>query len=93
MTLKRILFLLFVIAIMKYGIGHKTNYSAEIPLLDNQNLPLVAQFDTTKLNQVLKIAIKKTIEETMNEMIPRIKQAVLADIGYGMYKVHVFQKL
>ncbi|XP_076107068.1 complement C1q tumor necrosis factor-related protein 4-like [Mytilus galloprovincialis] len=82
MTLKRILFLLFVIAIMKYGIGHKTNYSAEIPLLDNQNLPLVAQFDTTKLNQVLKIAIKKTIEETMNEMIPRIKQAVLADIGY-----------
>lgn len=85
MALKRILFLLFVIAIMKYGIGHKTNYSAEIPLLDNQNLPLVAQFDTTKL--------KKTIEETMNEMIPRIKQAVLADIGYGMYKVHVFQKL
>ncbi|CAG2230800.1 C1QL [Mytilus edulis] len=65
---------------MKYGKGQKP--SAELPLLNNQNMPLVALFDTTKLNEVLKIAIKKTVEETMNEMIPRIKQAVLADIGY-----------
>lgn len=68
---------------MKYGTGQNSdNSSAEIPLLDNQNMPLVALFDTTKLNQVLKTAIKKTIEDTMKEMIPRIKQAVIADIGY-----------
>ncbi|XP_071180308.1 heavy metal-binding protein HIP-like [Mytilus edulis] len=81
MVLKGILLLIFVLTIiMKYGNGQKP--SAEIPLLNNQNMPLVALFDTTKLNEVLKIAIKKTVEETMNEMIPRIKQAVLADIGY-----------
>lgn len=68
---------------MKYGTGQNSdNSTSEIPLLDNQNMPLVALFDTTKLNQVLKTAIEKTIEDTMNEMIPRIKQAVIADIGY-----------
>ncbi|CAG2244952.1 unnamed protein product [Mytilus edulis] len=68
---------------MKYWKGQKPNNSfAEIPLLDNQNMPLVALFDTTKLNEVLRAAIKKTVEDTMNEMIPRIKQAVIDDIGY-----------
>ena len=70
---------------MKYGKGQNSdNSSSEIPLLNNQNMPLVALFDTTKLNQVLKIAIKKTVEDVMNEMIHRIKQA---DIGYGVYEV------
>ncbi|CAG2244953.1 C1QL [Mytilus edulis] len=45
-------------------------------------MPLVALFDTTKLNEVLRAAIMKTVENTMNEMIPRIKQAVIDDIGY-----------
>ena len=86
MALKGILLLIFVITItMKDGKGQKpNNSSAEIPLLDNQNMPLVALFDTTKLNEVLRAAIKKTVEDTMNEMIPRIKQAVIDDIGYGM---------
>ncbi|XP_063397307.1 heavy metal-binding protein HIP-like [Mytilus trossulus] len=83
MVLRRILYLIFVITIMKYGKGQNSdNSSAEIPLLDNLNMPLVALFDTTKLNEVLKIAIQKTVEDTMNEMIPRIKQAVIDDIGY-----------
>ncbi|VDH96790.1 Hypothetical predicted protein [Mytilus galloprovincialis] len=98
MVLRRILYLLFVITIMKYGKGQNSdnsstekplldnqnsdNSSTEIPLLDNQNMPLVALFDTTKLNEVLRAAIKKTVEDTMNEMIPRIKQAVIDDIGY-----------
>ncbi|CAG2244954.1 C1QL [Mytilus edulis] len=68
---------------MKYAKGQNSdNSSTEIPLLDNQNMPLVALFDTTKLNEVLRAAIKKTVEDTMNEMIPRIKQAVIDDIGY-----------
>ncbi|XP_063397317.1 complement C1q tumor necrosis factor-related protein 4-like [Mytilus trossulus] len=84
MTLKAIVLLIFVVTIIiKYGKGQKPNNSStEIPLLDNLNMPLVAMFDTTKLNEVLRAAIKKTVEDTMNEMIPRIKQAVLADIGY-----------
>ncbi|XP_071180307.1 heavy metal-binding protein HIP-like [Mytilus edulis] len=83
MVLRGILFLLFVIMIMKYGKGQNSdNSSSEIPLLKNQNMPLVALFDTTKLNEVLRAAIKKTVEDTMNEMIPRIKQAVIDDIGY-----------
>ncbi|XP_063448706.1 complement C1q tumor necrosis factor-related protein 4-like [Mytilus trossulus] len=82
MVLRRILFLLSVITIMKYGKGQKSdNSSTEIPLLDNLNMPLVALFDTTKLNEVLKIAIQKTVEDTMNEMVPQIKQAVIKDIG------------
>ncbi|XP_063448705.1 complement C1q tumor necrosis factor-related protein 4-like [Mytilus trossulus] len=83
MVLRGILLQFLVITIMKYAKGQNSdNSSTEIPLLDNLNMPLVALFDTTKLNQVLKIAIKKTVEDTMNEMIPRIKQAVLEDIGY-----------
>ncbi|XP_071180305.1 heavy metal-binding protein HIP-like [Mytilus edulis] len=83
MVLRGILFQLLVISIMKYAKGQNSdNSSTEIPLLDNQNMPLVALFDTTKLNEVLKIAIQKTVEDTMNEMIPRIKQAVIDDIGY-----------
>ncbi|XP_063397314.1 EMILIN-1-A-like [Mytilus trossulus] len=94
MVLRGILFLLFVITIMKYAKGQNSdNSSTVIPLLDTQNMPLVALFDTTKLNQVLKIAIQKEVEDTMNQMIqkevedimnqmiPRIKQAVIADIG------------
>ncbi|VDI31540.1 Hypothetical predicted protein [Mytilus galloprovincialis] len=86
MVLRGILFLLFEIAIIKYGKGQNgqngDNTTAEIPLLNNQNMPLVALFDTTKLNEVLKTAIQKTVEDAMNEMIPRIKQAVIDDIGY-----------
>ncbi|XP_063397316.1 complement C1q tumor necrosis factor-related protein 4-like [Mytilus trossulus] len=83
MVLRGILLQFLVITIMKYAKGQNSdNSSTEIPLLDNLNMPLVALFDTTKLNQVLKVAIKKSVEDAINEMIPRIKQAVIEDIGY-----------
>ncbi|XP_063397315.1 complement C1q tumor necrosis factor-related protein 4-like [Mytilus trossulus] len=82
MVLRGILLQFLVITIMKYAKGQNSdNSSTEIPLLDNLNMPLVALFDTTKLNEVLRAAIKKTVD-IMNEIIPRIKQAVINDIGY-----------
>ncbi|CAC5406968.1 C1QL [Mytilus coruscus] len=62
--------------------------TVEVSLLDNQQMPLVALFDTTKLNQVLKDYIIKTVEETTDQRIPFIKTAVIEDIGYEPGRIH-----
>jgi hypothetical protein len=36
------------------------NSTVEVPLLNNQNMPLVAMFDTTNLNKAVKSYIKTT---------------------------------
>ncbi|XP_052072337.1 collagen alpha-2(VIII) chain-like isoform X2 [Mytilus californianus] len=64
------------------------NSSIEVSLLDNQQMPLVALFDTTKLNQVLKDYIIKTVEEATNQRIPIIKTAVIKGIGYEPGRIH-----
>lgn len=61
----------------------RQNSTVEVPLLNNQQMPLIALFDTTKLNQVLKDYIIKTVEEATDQRIPMIKNAVIEDIGYG----------
>ncbi|XP_052072336.1 C1q-related factor-like isoform X1 [Mytilus californianus] len=60
----------------------RQNSTIEVPLLDNQRMPLVVLFDTTQLNQVLKDYIIKTVEETTDQKIPIIKKTVIEDIGY-----------
>ncbi|XP_076107066.1 heavy metal-binding protein HIP-like [Mytilus galloprovincialis] len=60
----------------------RQNSTVEVPLLNNQQMPLIALFDTTKLNQVLKDYIIKTVEEATDQRIPMIKNAVIEDIGY-----------
>ncbi|CAC5406969.1 C1QL [Mytilus coruscus] len=65
----------------------RQNSTVEVPLLDNQQMPLVVLFDTTQLNQVLKNYIIKTVEETTDQRIPIIKKTVIEDIGYGVFTV------
>ncbi|CAG2244950.1 C1QL [Mytilus edulis] len=64
------------------------NSTVEVSLLDNQQMPLVALFDTTKLNQVLKDFIIKTVEEASDQRIPIIKTSVIEDIGYETGQIH-----
>ena len=59
------------------------NSTVEVPLLNNQNMPLVAMFDTTNLNKAVKSYIKTTVEECTEEKIPQIKDTILDVIGYG----------
>lgn len=58
------------------------NSTVEVPLLNNQNMPLVAMFDTTNLNKAVKSYIKTTVDECTEEKIPQIKDTILDVIGY-----------
>lgn len=58
------------------------NSTVEVPLLNNQNMPLVAMFDTTNLNKAVKSYIKTTVDECTQEKIPQIKDTILDVIGY-----------
>ncbi|XP_071180303.1 complement C1q-like protein 4 [Mytilus edulis] len=64
------------------------NSTVEVSLLDNQQMPLVALFDTTKLNHVLKDFILQTVNEATDQRISIIKTAVIADIGYEPGRLH-----
>ncbi|XP_063397318.1 cerebellin-1-like [Mytilus trossulus] len=62
--------------------------TVEVSLLDTQQVPLVDLFDTTKLNQVLKDFIIKTVNEASDQRITIIKTAVIEDIGYETVQIH-----
>ncbi|XP_071180298.1 cerebellin-1-like [Mytilus edulis] len=64
------------------------NSTVEVSLLDNQQMPLIALFDTTKLNQVLKDYIMKTVEEVTDQKVPIIKNAVIEDIRNETGQIH-----
>ncbi|VDI31542.1 Hypothetical predicted protein [Mytilus galloprovincialis] len=70
-----------------------TNSTVEVSLLDNQQMPLVALFDTTKLNHVLKDFILQTVNEASDQRIPIIKTAVIEHIGYEPGRIRKDQNL
>ncbi|XP_063411830.1 fibrinogen C domain-containing protein 1-like [Mytilus trossulus] len=80
--------LLLILCIgLGYGsfIPENPDTEVEMPLISNDDVPLVAKFDTKNLNKAIKTYIYKTMEKTVMEKISELKLDILSKIKTENY--------
>ncbi|CAG2202497.1 Ryncolin-2,Techylectin-5B,Ficolin-1-A,Fibrinogen C domain-containing protein 1-A,Fibrinogen C domain-containing protein 1,Fibrinogen C domain-containing protein 1-B,Ryncolin-1,Ficolin-2,Ficolin-1,Microfibril-associated glycoprotein 4,Ficolin-1-B,Ryncolin-3,Angiopoietin-related protein 2,Ryncolin-4 [Mytilus edulis] len=70
-----------------YGsvIPENPDTEVEMPLISNDDVPLVAKLDTKNLNKAIKTYINKTMEKTILEKISELKLDILSKIKTEKY--------
>lgn len=80
--------LLLILCIgLGYGsvIPENPDTEVEMPLINNDDVPLVAKLDTKNLNKAIKTFINKTMEKTVMEKFSDLKLDILSKIKTGKY--------
>ena len=71
-----------------YGsvIPENPDTEVEMPLISNDDVPLVAKLDTKNLNKAIKTYINKTMERVVMEKFSKLKSDISSKIMTGNFE-------